>query len=130
MQNTSERRREQRLRYHWPVWFAEDFAGLLSQGQMVDVCSGGAAFTCYAEKGCPYPGQNITTRFSVPYYRANESFDISDFIRSGQVCRVEQVNSGLRRIAIKFFDPLPFKPGELAGSQLNEEEILEPAMAQ
>ena len=128
MQNTSERRREQRLRYHWPVWFAEDFAGLLSQGQMVDVCSGGAAFTCYAEKGCPYPGQNITTRFSVPYYRVNDSFDISDFVRSGQVCRVEHINSSLRRVAIKFFDPLPFKPGELADSQSNDEEVLEPAL--
>ncbi|MGA2069975.1 MAG: hypothetical protein ABSG97_01390 [Sedimentisphaerales bacterium] len=129
MQNTSERRREQRLRYHWPVWFAEDFAGLLSQGQMVDVCSGGAAFTCYADMGCPYPGQNITTRFSVPYYHQDNRFDINDFVRSGQVCRVEHISNGLHRVAIKFFDPLPFKPGELANSRLNEEEVLEPALA-
>jgi hypothetical protein len=59
----------------------------------------------------------------------NDSFDISDFVRSGQVCRVEQLHSGLRRVAIKFFDPLPFKPGELADSQSNEEEVLEPALA-
>ena len=40
MENTLERRREKRLRYNWPVWFAEDFNAVLSQGQMVDVSSG------------------------------------------------------------------------------------------
>ncbi len=129
MQDTSERRREQRLRYHWPVWFAENFAGLLSQGQMVDVCSGGAAFTCYADKGCPYPDQHITARFSVPYYHEDDRFDISDFVRVGRVCRIDQLGNGLRRVAIKFHEPLPFKPGELANSQSNEEEVLEPALA-
>ena len=128
MQDTSERRREQRLRYHWPIWFAEDFAGLLSQGQMVDVCSGGAAFTCYADQGGLYPGQNITARFSVPNYRADDCFDISDFVRTGQVCRIDQIGSGLKRVAVKFYEPLPFKPGELANSFSNQ-EILEPAMA-
>ena len=129
MQNTSERRREQRLRYHWPIWFAEDFAGLLSQGQMVDICSGGAAFTCYADKGCPYPGQNITARFSVPNYRVDDCFDISDFVRTGQVCRIDQIGSGLKRVALKFYEPLPFKPGELANTHSNDEEVLEPALA-
>jgi hypothetical protein len=128
MQGTNERRREQRLRYHWPVWFAENFGGLLSQGQMVDVSSGGAAFTCYADNSCPYPGQNITTRFSVPYYHEDSRFDITDFVRSGQVCRIDHLGSGLRRVAMKFHQPLPFKPGELVNSQLNEEDIPEPAM--
>ena len=36
MEQSEERRREQRLRYHWPVWFAEDFNRTLTQGQMVD----------------------------------------------------------------------------------------------
>ena len=129
MQDTSERRRESRLRYHWPVWFAENFAGLLSQGQMVDVSSGGAAFTCCSDKGCPYPGQNITTRFSVPYYHEDDRFDISDFVRAGQVCRIDQIGNGLSRVAMKFHEPLPFRPGELANSQPNEEDVLEPALA-
>ena len=50
MEAVTERRREQRLRYHWPVWFAEDFNEMLLQGQMVDVSSGGAAFTYYADE--------------------------------------------------------------------------------
>ena len=112
MDTGSERRTEQRLRYYWPVWFAEDFGDALSQGQMVDVSSRGAAFTCHANDGCPYPGQHITARFSVPHYGPDESFDMENFTRSAHVCRVENVNSFLRRIAVQFAEPLPFKPGE------------------
>jgi hypothetical protein len=112
MEQNDERRTEQRLRYYWPVWFAEDFNEALSQGQMVDISSRGAAFTCYTNDGCPYPGQNITTRFSVPHYGPDDSFDMENFTRSAQVCRVENVNSFLRRIAVQFAEPLPFKPGE------------------
>ena len=65
MEDYSERRSEQRLRYYWPIWFAENFDGTLTQGQMVDVSSKGAAFTCYADNDCPYPGQHMMTRFSI-----------------------------------------------------------------
>ncbi|MBN2019810.1 MAG: PilZ domain-containing protein [Sedimentisphaerales bacterium] len=116
MENILERRREQRLRYQWPVWFAEDFQGLLYQGQMVDVSSTGAAFTCFA-RGCPYPGQQITARINVPYYHSDASFDVNEFIQAGSVCRIDHLPNGLRRIAIKFFHPLPYKPGEHANKQ-------------
>ena len=43
---------------------------------------------------------------------ADGAFNVVDFIRSGHVCRVEVVNHTLRRIAMQFFDPLPFRPGE------------------
>jgi hypothetical protein len=129
MESTPERRREQRLRYHWPVWFAEDFSGILSQGQMVDVSSGGAAFTCYSDNNCPWPGQHITARFSVPRHQPGNDFDISDFIRSGYICRVDHVNAGLHRVAICFFEPLPFRPGEQANMQLDYEPLAEPALA-
>ena len=68
MDKTDERRTEQRLRYYWPIWYAENFDETLAQGQMVDISSRGAAFTCYANNDCPYPGQHITARFSVPQY--------------------------------------------------------------
>ncbi len=129
MKSTSERRRERRLRYHWPVWFAEDFAGMLSQGQMVDVCSGGAAFTCYSDMGCPYPGQHITTRFGVPCYGPDDNFDMADFIRAGHVCRIDHLSSGLARIAIQFFEPLPFKPGEQPDSESQSEPAFKAAMS-
>jgi hypothetical protein len=113
---TSERRREKRLNYHWPVWFAEDFNDVLSQGQMVDLSSGGAAFTCYSDTGV-YEGQYITTRFSVPHYGQDNSFDLENYIRSGFVCRIEDINPYMRKIALQFAEPLSFRPGEQERSQ-------------
>ena len=129
MNENNERRREQRLRYYWPIWFAEDFNKSLSQGQMVDISSKAAAFTCYAHEGCPYPGQYITARFSVPRYGPDNAFDMADFTRSGHVVRIDNVNSFLRRVAIHFAQPLPFRPGEQITQESEAEQVLEPAMA-
>ena len=112
MEDSTDRRRESRLRYHWPVWYAEDFNETLLQGQMVDVSSGGAAFTCHADENCPYPGQQITARFSVPCFGPDDSFDMASFTRTGSVCRINKIGDFLRRVAIQFAEPLPFKPGE------------------
>ena len=127
MDRDNERRTEQRLRYYWPIWFAENIDHQLSQGQMVDISSRGAAFTCYAEQECPHPGQHITARFSVPRYGEDEAFDMANFTRSGHVCRVESVNGFLSRVAVQFAEPLPFKPGEQAHDKADAEQVLEPA---
>ncbi|HDZ68873.1 MAG TPA: PilZ domain-containing protein [Phycisphaerales bacterium] len=124
MNENNERRREQRLRYHWPIWFAEDFNEALSQGQMVDVSSGGAAFTCHADENCPYPGQQVTARFSVPCFGPEGSFDMASFTRSGSICRVDNVNRFLRRVAVQFAKALPFKPGEQADSESDAQQKL------
>ena len=108
-----ERRAEKRLRYNWPIWFAQDFDDILTQGQMVDVSSRGAAFTCYADR-CPWPGEHITTRFSVPKYGDEDSFDMENFIRHGRICRIDELSPYVRRVAVQFADPLPFQPGETA----------------
>ncbi len=128
MNLTDERRREKRLRYHWPVWFAEDFNEILSQGQMIDISSGGAAFTCYTDK-CPHAGQHITARFSVPRYDSEGSFNMENFIQHGHVCRVDEMNDYVRRVAIQFACSLPFKPGEQANDPEIAEKILEEAVA-
>ncbi len=112
MQDNDDRRKEQRLRYYWPIWFARDLSHTLSQGQMVDISSRAAAFTCYADNDCPYIGQPIIARFSVPRYGPDDSFDMTDFTREGHVFRVDNVSSYLCRIAVQFAEPLPFKPGE------------------
>ena len=129
MEEMAERRRERRLRYQWPVWFAEDFNGVLFQGQMVDVSSSGVAFTCFSDRGCPTPGQQITARFSVPRYMPDESFDVNDYIRNGSVCRIDHLPNGLRRVAIRFSNPLPFKPGEQPWIPSSREQNLETASA-
>jgi hypothetical protein len=123
--NSIERRREKRLNYHWPIWFAEDFNNELSQGQMFDLSSGGAAFTCYSD-ACPYPGQYITTRFSIPHYGQDNSFGLESCIRGGFVCRIEDVNPYMKKVALQFSEPLGFKPGE----QENRQISLEPETAQ
>ncbi|MHC4719865.1 MAG: PilZ domain-containing protein [Planctomycetota bacterium] len=124
MSEDTERRSEQRLHYQWPVWFAEDYNGMLSQGQMVDISSNGAAFTCYADDSCPYPGQHITARFSVPHLGPDDSFDMESYIRAGNICRVEEVSRFVRRVAIQFAEPLPFKPGEQARNEADTRERL------
>ncbi len=108
---SADNRSEVRLRYSWPVWFAENYDDILSQGQMVDVSSGGAAFTCYADK-CPYPGQEITTRFSVPSHGDADPFALENFVRNGRICRVDEISAYVRRVAVQFAEPLPFKPAE------------------
>lgn len=123
----SERRRERRLRYHWPVWFTESLDGMLSQGQMFDISSGGAAFTCYSDK-CPDPGQEITARFSVPRYGDDNSFDMENYIRNGRVCRIEEVSPFIQKVAVQFAQTLPFKPGEL--TDIESLEIEEDAFSQ
>jgi len=128
MEHTAERRGEQRLRYHWPIWFAEDFNEVLSQGEMVDIFSNAAAFTCRADGNCPYPGQHITARFSVPRFGEDDSFDMANFIRPGHISRVDNVNSFSRRVAIQFAEPLPFKPGEQTDSESDAQQQLDAVM--
>jgi hypothetical protein len=112
MSDIAERRMEKRLRYNWPIWFGEDFNGTLTQGQMVDVSSSGASFTCYAD-GCPSTGGHITARFSVPCHGTEDAFDLENFMRGGHVCRVDELSPFVRRVALQFNEPLPFKPGEI-----------------
>lgn len=122
---TYESRTEERLRYHWPIWFSEDLNGELLQGQMADLSSQAAAFTCYVTDACPDLGQHIAARFSVPRYGEDGSFDMVDFVRSGHVCRIDGVNNMLRRIAIQFNEPLPFRPGEQEAVFKQDEPIEE-----
>ncbi len=113
---SDERRRERRLRYQWPVWFTENCDGALSQGQMVDVSSGGAAFTCYSDK-CPVQGDKITTRFSVPRYNDSDSFDMENYVRVSSVCRIEEVSPFVHKVAVQFAQTLPFKPAEVTDTE-------------
>jgi hypothetical protein len=111
VENSSERRKEKRLRYHWPVWFAEDFDGVIFHGQMIDVSSDAACFTYQADEDCPYLGQELTTRFSIPCYDKDGGFDLANFARSAKVFRIDESSHYIRRIAVQFSESLPFRPG-------------------
>jgi hypothetical protein len=125
--NGFNNRSENRLRYSWPVWFAENFDDMLSQGQMVDVSSKGAAFTCYADK-CPQHGQKITARFSVPRNHSTDPFELENFVRTGQICRIDDDGPYVKRIAVQFAEPLPFNPADPVKNDLTIEEEVDDAM--
>jgi len=114
MDRTEERRSEKRLQYKWPVWFAEDLGRTLSQGLMLDISSGGMAFSCNADEHCPHPDQQITTQFSIPRFGDEDSCDMTSFKRTGRVRQVDNISSSTRRVAVKFDQPLSFKPSKLA----------------
>lgn len=118
MDENQDRRREERLQYQWPVWFADDFEKAISQGLMVDVSSGGIAFTCKQDKEYPQIGQRLMVRFSIPRFdRTDQSASVS-FTRSGRICRVDMVRPALYRIAVQFDQPLSLKPAEQAGIEM------------
>lgn len=112
MSEFSERRTEARLRYHWPVWYVPEYSEEVGQGQMVDITSVAAAFTCQNVHQGPYPYQFIKTRFSIPVSGPDDSFEMRDFVRDGLVKRVESISDNLHRVVVAFQEPLPLKPGE------------------
>ena len=107
-----ERRSEKRITYHKAIWFAESYGETFSEGRMCDISSGGVGFECKADETYPEPGEQIVTRFSVPRYNDDNSFDTISFTRAGSVCRVDTNDISLRRIAVQFAKPLPFKPAD------------------
>ncbi|MDD5134477.1 MAG: PilZ domain-containing protein [Phycisphaerae bacterium] len=107
-----ERRREERLKIRGSVWFNPEGDKKTLQGQMVDVSSGGMAFTCYNKPDTPSPGQQITTKFSVPWFLPDGEIGRRKFTRTGKICRANNATSYLKRIAVQFAEPLPFKPAE------------------
>ena len=125
MEKVEERRAEQRLRYRWPVRFTTDVKGKPFQGRIVDVSSGGMALLCRADENCPHPDQPVRTNFGVPHFGLEESFDTVFFKRIGRVCRVDNLSSSVRRVAIRFAEPLFFKPGEQNISESDAQQRLE-----
>jgi hypothetical protein len=119
MDKESNRRTEPRLRYHWPVWFGDSCGHSVSQGQMVDVNSVAAAFTCDTHACCPHPNQKITTRFNIPKQGFDNEFELSSITRTGNVYRIDQLNDHKNRVVVQFMQPLDFKPGE---KQVSEDQ--------
>jgi hypothetical protein len=96
---------------------------------MLDVCSGGMAFTCQSKRSCPDVGQSITTHFTVPWFTPDGNIQNRQFTRSAKICRVNNENSLLKRIVVQFSDPLPFQPAEQDMPNDSDVTILDPAQA-
>lgn len=108
MKETINRRRAPRLRYRVTVRFAEvsEAGQPTSEGQMLDVSSGGLAFRCRTDEKCPHEGQQLVTHFSIPNAEARDG-SMMTFTRTGCVLRIQQVNSDLCNVAVRFDEPLP-----------------------
>ncbi|MEJ2703906.1 MAG: PilZ domain-containing protein [Sedimentisphaerales bacterium] len=108
MKQTTNRRKAPRLRYRVTVRFSDASTGrgVTSEGQMLDVSSGGLAFRCYADESCPHEGQQLVTQFSIPNSEV-QGRPKMQFARIGCVLRVQQVNPSLRNVAVRFDEPLP-----------------------
>jgi len=117
MKRVSNERKERRLRYQWTVLFSVDSSQIVSEGQMVDVASGGLAFRCGIGDHCPRTGQKILTHFSIPSSEVDDSSSMMSLTRTGRVLRVETINPSLRHIAVQFDEPLSIKPSEEAKSK-------------
>lgn len=106
MQKIKERRREKRLHYELPVWINDDPNKESVQAVMVDISSSGMAFICDADGNCPSVNQQLTLQFSIPRFGTSSS-DMQQITRNGSVFRIDDLNDGRHRVAIKFDDP-PF----------------------
>ncbi len=106
MQIIKERRKEKRLHYELPVWINEDPNEESVQALMVDISSRGMAFICNTDDNCPYPGQKLTTRFSIPR-SGTDSSDTHSLTRTGRVYRIDTISESRRRVAMQFDEP-PF----------------------
>lgn len=113
MDQQNDRRQEKRLGYRWPVWFSEDFAESMSQGLMVDISSAGIAFDCPPDGMRPGENQHLTVRFSIPRFEGDDPTATVSITRVGNVCRIQEDESGTCRVAIQFDTPLPLRPAEV-----------------
>jgi hypothetical protein len=83
------------------------------------------AMLFHADKSCPRLGQPVTADFGVPYFDSHGSFDTVLFNRAGRVCRIDNLNSRVNRVALQFAEPLFFKPGEQNISEADAQQRLE-----
>ncbi len=81
------------------------------QGQMVDVSSNHAAFTCNPQFN-PDSKDVLVVKITVPEYTSKDKFEKRDYTRFCTLFRVDQMSPLLKLIVVKFTAPLPFKPGE------------------
>ena len=114
MDSNAENRYEQRLTYRWPMWFGQDTTQAVYPALMVDVSSGGMAFTCKTGL-CPLQvGQAITVRFSLPRFDEHDPGATIGVTRTGCVRWVISGADGTHTVGVQFDTPLSLKPAEQA----------------
>ncbi len=118
MSNGKQNRAEERLEHKYPVMFSEDFTQDIHQGLMVDISSGGMAFTCRGESACIEKGQQLTVQFSLP--RDEDGGSVMNLTRTAKVCWMDKGEGSVLRVGVQFDKPLSMKPGEQASAAGSE----------
>jgi len=106
MNEANDRRREDRLAYHWPIWFSEDFAQHMSPGLMLDISRGGIAFTYSLSEGHLCEGQSLSVALDIPRADDEDPGSTVNVRQAGKVARVEKLSDGRARVALHFDRPL------------------------
>ena len=114
MESNAEHRYEQRLPYRWPVWFSRDTAQALFPGLMVDVSSGGMAFSYKAGQCRLQEGEPLTVRFSLPRFDEKDPGATVGLTRTGLVRWIVVAGDGTYKVGFQFDTPLSLKPAEEA----------------
>jgi len=113
MDGKAENRYEERLSYRWPVWFGEDITQAVFPGLMVDVSSGGIAFTYKCGRRLQ-ESQPLTVRFSLPRFDEHDPGATIGVTRTGCVRWVISGADGTHTVGVQFDTPLSLKPAEQA----------------
>lgn len=114
MDSSTEHRYEQRLAYRWPMWFGRDITQAVFPALMVDISSGGMAFTCQPGPCCLEEGQAITVRFSLPRFDETDPGATIGITRTGVVRWTTDLADGTHKVGLRFDRPLSLKPAEQA----------------
>ena len=115
MTDCKHQRAEERLEHKYPVMFSEDFTQDIHQGLMIDISSGGMAFTCSGESACVEKGQQLTVQFSLPRDE-EDGGGLMNLTRTAKVCWVDKDNGPVWKVGVQFDKPLSMKPCEQAGA--------------
>ena len=108
MQTSKERRRQKRLRFLWPVWFAYQATGELLKGQAVDLNEQGISVTVKTDSS-PAVGDHVLARFSFPC-QSSQTFAMDGYYGWSEVIRVDAAGPDRQRVALRLHTPLANNP--------------------
>ncbi|MHA2033387.1 MAG: hypothetical protein ACW99Q_28785 [Candidatus Kariarchaeaceae archaeon] len=81
------------------------------QGQMINISSTHAAFTCDPRFN-PDPKDVLVVQINVPKFISKDNYEKRDYTRFCTIFRLGKMDLSLNLIVVKFTAPLPFRPGE------------------
>jgi len=104
-----DRRGEPRLKFAWDAQLYLTDARTGTPGRMVDLNSEGAALLLDVSKEL-HPGQPVELRLTYPRVTDGQ-FHILHHCRWGTVLRTDFYNPALKRVVLRFQEPLLDRPG-------------------